>query len=64
MRDLTYASLPDFISEAPANEAGFPHLFVLDSQDQIRYTASGYKIGMGNEALQVLSSLKNSAAEI
>lgn len=57
VRDSTYASLPEFISKSPANEAGFPHLFVLDGQDQIRYTASGYKIGTGKEALQILSSL-------
>lgn len=57
VRDSTYASLPDFISRPPANEAGFPHLFVLDGQDQIRYTASGYKIGTGKEALQILTGV-------
>ncbi|GIP29323.1 transglutaminase [Paenibacillus sp. J23TS9] len=57
VRDSTYASLPDFISQSPAHESGFPHLFVLDAQDQIRYTASGYKIGTGKEALQVLTGV-------
>lgn len=57
VRDSTYASLPDFIAESQANEAGFPHLFVLDNQDQIRYTTSGYKIGTGKETLQVLASV-------
>ncbi|MGM0882091.1 MAG: hypothetical protein ACQEXQ_13770 [Bacillota bacterium] len=57
VRDSTYASLPDFISRPPANEAGFPHLFVLDGQDRIRYTASGYKIGTGKEALQILTGV-------
>ncbi|MWV44294.1 transglutaminase domain-containing protein [Paenibacillus sp. HJL G12] len=57
VRDATYAGLPDLIAKSPAHEAGFPHLFVLDGQDQIRYTASGYKIGTGKEALQVLSGV-------
>ncbi|OME79037.1 transglutaminase [Paenibacillus sp. FSL A5-0031] len=57
VRDSTYASLPDFIAVPPASEAGFPHLLVLDGQDQIRYTASGYKIGTGKEALQILTSI-------
>lgn len=56
-RDSSYASLPCFISEPSASEAGFPHLFVLDGQDQIRYTASGYKIGTGKEALQILTGI-------
>ncbi|WP_422658732.1 transglutaminase domain-containing protein [Paenibacillus sp. EC2-1] len=57
VRDSSYASLPDFISKSPASEAGFPHLFVLDALDQIRYTSSGYKIGTGKEALQILSGV-------
>ena len=57
VKDSTYGSLPDFISKSPAHEAGFPHIFVLDHLDQIRYTASGYKIGMGKEALQIMSAL-------
>ncbi|MEK4356515.1 transglutaminase domain-containing protein [Paenibacillus sp. FSL M7-1455] len=55
VRGASYAALPDFIAQSPARDAGYPHLFVLDAQDQIRYTASGYKIGTGKEALQVLS---------
>lgn len=57
VRDASYAALPDFIAQSPARDAGYPHLFVLDAQDQIRYTASGYKIGTGKEALQVLSGV-------
>lgn len=57
VRDSTYASLPDFISESPAHEAGFPHLFALDSEDQIRYTSSGYKISAAKEALHILTGL-------
>ncbi|CAM4341223.1 hypothetical protein FHS16_002564 [Paenibacillus endophyticus] len=57
VRASSYTSLPAFISQPPASEAGFPHLFVLDGQAQIRYTASGYKIGIGKEALRTLSSL-------
>ncbi|NIK75365.1 transglutaminase-like putative cysteine protease [Paenibacillus castaneae] len=58
VRDNAYESLPDFISQSPANEAGFPHLFVLDDSDLIRYTASGYKIGSGKDALQVLIGVR------
>ncbi|MFC7678714.1 transglutaminase domain-containing protein [Paenibacillus sp. GCM10028914] len=57
VRDSSYASVPDFISKSPAHEAGFPHLFVLDGLDQIRYTSSGYKIGTVKEALQILSGV-------
>jgi hypothetical protein len=57
VRDSTYELLPGFFSEPPASEAGFPHLLVLDGEDQIRYTASGYKLGASKEALQVLSSV-------
>ncbi|MDR0269978.1 transglutaminase domain-containing protein [Paenibacillus sp.] len=63
VRDSSYASLPDIISHSPAQEAGYPHLFVLDGQDQIRYTASGYKIGTGKEALQVLSAVWQESME-
>ncbi|UVI29091.1 transglutaminase-like domain-containing protein [Paenibacillus spongiae] len=55
VRDSTYAALPDFILESPAHEAGFPHLFALDSEDQIRYTSSGYKIGTAKEVLHIMS---------
>ncbi|MEC0368627.1 transglutaminase domain-containing protein [Paenibacillus chibensis] len=63
VRDSTYAALPDLIMQTPAHEAGFPHLFVLDEQDQIRYTASGYKIGTGKEALQVLSEVRKQSTD-
>lgn len=58
VRDSSYDSLPGFISQPPANEAGFPHLFVLDESNQIRYTASGYKIGSAKDALQVLTGVR------
>ncbi|AZN43465.1 transglutaminase domain-containing protein [Paenibacillus albus] len=58
VRDTSHDVLPDLIVNTPANEAGFPHLFVLDNKYQIRYTASGYKIGTGKEALQTLAGLK------
>lgn len=63
VRDSSYAALPDMISQSPAHEAGFPHLFVLDGRDQIRYTASGYKIGTGKESLQVLSAVWEKSKE-
>ncbi|WP_059046877.1 transglutaminase domain-containing protein [Paenibacillus rubinfantis] len=37
---------------------GFPHLFALDREGNIRYMQSGYKPGSGKEALQVLSELE------
>jgi hypothetical protein len=58
LRDASYAALPDIVSQSPAYDAGFPHLLVLDGADQIRYTASGYKIGTGKEALQVLTAVR------
>ncbi|MCM3038540.1 transglutaminase domain-containing protein [Paenibacillus motobuensis] len=58
IRDASYGALSDIISQSPAHEAGFPHLFVLDEADQIRYMASGYKIGTGKESLQVLSAIQ------
>ncbi|MDQ6420281.1 transglutaminase domain-containing protein [Paenibacillus sp. LHD-117] len=63
VRDSSYAALPGFISQPPASEAGFPHLFVLDGQDQIRYAASGYKIGTGKEAYRLLTGLCRQSTE-
>ncbi|SEM83192.1 transglutaminase domain-containing protein [Paenibacillus sp. OK076] len=60
VRDSSYASLSGFISKPAAHEAGYPHLFVLDHQDQIRYLASGYKIGTGKEALQIAAAISQS----
>ncbi|WP_054955613.1 transglutaminase domain-containing protein [Paenibacillus dakarensis] len=56
-KDSTYGSLPGFVSESPARESGFPHVFVTDSQNRIRYTASGYRIGNGKEALKIMSAV-------
>ncbi|HBU80691.1 MAG TPA: transglutaminase domain-containing protein [Paenibacillus sp.] len=60
VRDSSYASLSGFIPNPATHEAGYPHLFVLDSQDQIRYSASGYKIGTGKEALQIAAAISQS----
>lgn len=57
VRDSGYASLSGFIPDPAAHEAGYPYLFVLDGQDQIRYAASGYKIGTGKEALQIAAAI-------
>ncbi|NMO94443.1 transglutaminase domain-containing protein [Paenibacillus lemnae] len=59
VKDDSYAALPNFIPNSAASEAGYPHLFVIDAQDEIRYTASGYKIGMGKEALQTFIQLNS-----
>ncbi|ACT00164.1 transglutaminase domain-containing protein [Paenibacillus sp. JDR-2] len=55
-RDRSPVSLPS----AAVREAGYPHLFVLDGRDRIRYAASGYKIGMGKEAWQALTAARQS----
>lgn len=60
VRDSSYASLSGFITKPAAYEAGYPHLFVLDTQYQLRYSASGYKIGTGKEALQVAAAITKS----
>ncbi|MDR9744039.1 transglutaminase domain-containing protein [Paenibacillus taichungensis] len=60
VRDSSYAALSGFISKPAAHEAGYPHLFVLDNQDQVRYSASGYKIGTGKEALQIAAAISQS----
>ncbi|MBB3109683.1 hypothetical protein FHS18_001746 [Paenibacillus phyllosphaerae] len=51
-------ALPPIFSQATASEAGFPHVVVLDAQRRIRYSASGYKIGTGKEALQACTQLE------
>lgn len=53
-RDRSQIQLPP----AAVREAGYPHLFVLDGKDRIRYAASGYKIGMGKEAWQALAAVR------
>ncbi|APO44275.1 transglutaminase [Paenibacillus xylanexedens] len=61
VRDSSYASLSGFNSKPAAHEAGYPHLFVLDTQHQVRYSASGYKIGTGKEALQTAAAIYQSS---
>ncbi|WP_028609420.1 transglutaminase domain-containing protein [Paenibacillus harenae] len=63
VRDSSDAALSAFMSNQAAAEAGFPHLVVLDSQDRIRYAASGYKIGTGKEALHILTALRQQHTE-
>ncbi|MCM3627724.1 transglutaminase domain-containing protein [Paenibacillus glycanilyticus] len=55
--DISHAALPATSNQALASEAGFPHLFALDRQDQIRYAASGYRIGNVKEAMQTITDL-------
>jgi hypothetical protein len=57
VRDSLYDSLQDFMSQRVEREDSFPHVYVLDEQDRIRYTESGYKVGSGKEALQILSGV-------
>ena len=52
--DLDSKVLEQWMPAFRTNEAGYPHVFVLDSQGQIRYTHSGYKPGTGKEALQMV----------
>lgn len=55
VRDASRNALPDPIAGPTASEAGFPHLFVVDGRNQIRYASSGYRIGNVKEALQIIS---------
>lgn len=55
VRDSTYNLLPEFFASSQASEAGFPHLMILDRDDQIRYMSSGYKIAASKEAIQILT---------
>lgn len=57
VRDAAYESLSRFTAELRLSMTGFPHVFVLDGQDQIRYAMSGYKLGTGREALQILGKV-------
>ncbi|GLX67062.1 transglutaminase domain-containing protein [Paenibacillus glycanilyticus] len=58
-RDRSELLLP----QSAAGEAGYPHLFVLDNHNRIRYAASGYKIGMGKEAWQALAAVRQTSEE-
>lgn len=55
VRDSTYNLLPEFFTSSQASEAGFPHLIIVDREDQIRYISSGYKIAASKEAIQILT---------
>lgn len=57
VRDSTYHLLPELFTVAQSSEAGFPHLMILDRDDQIRYMSSGYKIAASKEAMQILSRM-------
>ncbi|WHY21004.1 transglutaminase domain-containing protein [Paenibacillus sp. G2S3] len=54
VRDSTYNLLPELFASSHASEAGFPHLIIVDREDQIRYISSGYKIAASKEAIQIL----------
>ncbi|MHA0856157.1 transglutaminase-like domain-containing protein [Paenibacillus sp. CMAA1364] len=58
VRDSVYDTLQGIVSQHGEKEEGFPHVYVLDEQDRIRYTVSGYKVGSGREALQVITSVQ------
>lgn len=55
VRDSTYNLLPELFASSLASEAGFPHLIIVDREDQIRYMSSGYKIAASKEAIQILT---------
>lgn len=56
--DPDHAALKRWIAAGiPLGSGGFPHLFALDREGNIRYMQSGYKPGSGKEALQILSEL-------
>lgn len=55
VRDSTYNLLPELFASSQASEAGFPHLIIVDREDQIRYMSSGYKIAASKEAIQILT---------
>ncbi|OAB43009.1 transglutaminase domain-containing protein [Paenibacillus glacialis] len=57
VRDSVYDSLQGFMPQFEEREVSFPHVYILDEQDRIRYTESGYKLGIAKEALQVLSGV-------
>ncbi|MGG4032303.1 transglutaminase domain-containing protein [Paenibacillus cisolokensis] len=56
--DPDFAVLESVLPRFRAHEAGFPHVFVLDSQGRIRYAQSGYKLGTGKEALRIVTGLR------
>jgi hypothetical protein len=59
VRDSSYDGISTYLSSnQAAGEAGFPHLFVLDGLNQIRFVASGYRIGTGKEVLQIVTGLQ------
>ncbi|WP_258205308.1 transglutaminase domain-containing protein [Paenibacillus radicibacter] len=60
VRDSSYAALTKFVAQ-PSSGVGYPHLFVVDGQDQVRYLNSGYKLGAGREALQALTAIAKEA---
>ncbi|MBY3622046.1 transglutaminase domain-containing protein [Acinetobacter sp. CUI P1] len=55
VRDSTNNLLPELYASSQASEAGFPHLIIVDREDQIRYMSSGYKIAASKEAIQILT---------
>lgn len=56
-RDSDYSGLSELRSISDEAGAGFPYLMVLDRTNQIRYQSSGYKLGTGKEAVQILTGI-------
>ncbi|MDO3411735.1 transglutaminase domain-containing protein [Saccharibacillus sp. CPCC 101409] len=56
--DPSGAALAEITAVCPPSGTEFPHLYVLDSELNIRYAESGYKPGSCREALNVLLSVR------
>lgn len=57
VRDRGQASMRESAARLGFAGAGLPLVLVLDGEGWIRYATSGYKLGIGREALQVLARL-------
>ncbi len=57
-KDPAYMGLNSLLAPIEtASTREFPIVFALDSQGRIRYTSSGYKLGIGRELLDVVTRL-------
>lgn len=56
--DASGAALAAMSAVCPPPGTEYPHLFVLDAQQHIRYAESGYKPGSCREALSVLRTVR------
>jgi len=57
VRDREQASMREAAARLGFASAGLPLVLVLDGEGGIRYATAGYKLGIGREALQVLTRL-------